>query len=180
MAIKEVKNVPTSYGWLTEIWRADWALDAKGADQVFISELGRGQLSGWHVHMKTWDRLSATRGLLKIVLYDAREGGATFGMVNEFVVGPIRPGTLVIPPGVWHGVINVNDEASGLVNVVSAAYSYDAPDHHRLPPDTEKIPFNLLAEARRLQASPAGLWGRENEAKNGKSLMLTAPRELDI
>jgi len=31
-----------------------------------------------------------------------------------------------------------------LVNLVDAAYSYDDPDHWRLPPDTPEIPYSLL------------------------------------
>jgi dTDP-4-dehydrorhamnose 3,5-epimerase len=45
---------------------------------------------------------------------------------------------------VWHAVKNVAANASTLINVVDKAYNYEAPDHYRLPADTDKIPCTLL------------------------------------
>lgn len=41
---------------------------------------------------------------------------------NEFTIGPRRPETAAIPPGAWHGAINVDPGPCGLINVVSRAY----------------------------------------------------------
>ena len=55
-------------------------------------------------------------------------------------------GTLdvTIPPGVWHGVVALGPETALLLNLVDKAYAYDAPDHWRLPPDTDQIPYKLV------------------------------------
>ena len=94
-------------------------------------------------HEITTDRLFVADGLLKIVLYDAREGATTYGRINEFRLGALRPGLLVVPPGVWHGVQNIGPDSGRLLNLVDCAYRYDDPDHWKLPPDTDRIPYSF-------------------------------------
>jgi dTDP-4-dehydrorhamnose 3,5-epimerase len=80
---------------------------------------------------------------MKVVSYDAREGSKTKGIINEFMLGDVRPGLLIIPPGVWHAVENIVDHSSALLNLVSHAYDHEQPDHIRLPIDTPKIPYTF-------------------------------------
>ena len=83
------------------------------------------------------------RGAVRIVLYDARASSPTHGQLNEFSFGEHRPALLMVPPGVWHGVENLRHEPSALLNLVDEAYSYDDPDHWRLPVDSPRIPFSF-------------------------------------
>ena len=141
--LREVKNVPKENGFLTELYRADWSLDGGGVSQVFQVVLVPGGLSAWHAHQFTTDRLFASHGLVKVVLFDARTRSPTHGRLNEFRVGLLRPTLIVIPPGVWHGVQNISHEPSCLLNMPDRAYAYDEPDHWRLPPDTPEIPYSF-------------------------------------
>jgi dTDP-4-dehydrorhamnose 3,5-epimerase len=50
---------------------------------------------------------------------------------------------LIIPPGVFHGVQNISSQPAVLLNLVDKAYQYEAPDHWRLPLDTDKIPYRF-------------------------------------
>jgi dTDP-4-dehydrorhamnose 3,5-epimerase len=47
----------------------------------------------------------------------------------------------VIPPGVWHGLQNLGSGDALMLNLPTAAYVYEDPDHYRLPFDTEEIPY---------------------------------------
>jgi dTDP-4-dehydrorhamnose 3,5-epimerase len=143
--VRAVRHVPKSNGVLTEIYRSDWKLDDLDVAQVFQTELLPGAISGWHVHQHTTDRLFVTRGLMKIVLYDAREDSPTHGRINEFRHGTHRPALVLIPPGVWHAVQNYAAEPGALVNLVDRAYAYDDPDHWRLPLGTRLIPYSFQA-----------------------------------
>ncbi len=143
--IKEIKNVPKDNGVLTEVFRLDWALDGGRIEQVFQVTLAPGAISAWHVHETTTDRLFVADGLLKIVLYDARDGASTYGRINEFRLGALRPGLLVVPPGVWHGVQNIGPDNGRLLNLVDCAYRYDDPDHWKLAPDSDHIPYSFGA-----------------------------------
>jgi dTDP-4-dehydrorhamnose 3,5-epimerase len=141
--IREVKNVTKNTGVLTEVFRADWALDEGVVQQVFQVALVPGGLSAWHAHQHSTDRLFVSQGLVKIVLFDARESSPSRGCVNELRFGSQRPALVVVPPGVWHGVQNIGAETGLLVNLVDRAYRYEDPDHWRLPPDTPKIPYSF-------------------------------------
>jgi len=141
--LREVKHVAKENGHLTEIFRKDWALDTGEVDQVFQVSLLPGGLSAWHTHQLTTDRLFVNSGQVKVVLYDARKVSPTYRMVNVFRLGTVRPALVVIPPGVWHGVLNLGSEAGLVLNLVDKAYQYEDPDHWRLPWDTDKIPYRF-------------------------------------
>jgi dTDP-4-dehydrorhamnose 3,5-epimerase len=141
--VREVRHVMKRYGLLTELFRADWMLDDGVVGQVFEVRLGPGEISAWHAHRVTRDRLFVTEGAVRIVLFDARTSSATHGTVNEFRFGDHRPALLVVPPGVWHGVQNLRPSQSRVLNVVDKAYSYADPDHWRLPADSTSIPYRF-------------------------------------
>ena len=153
--VKEVLNVTKNNGILTEVWRADWGLDGLGIGQVFQNYLAAGSTSSWHVHRVTTDRIFVNYGLIKLVLYDARTGSPTFGRVNDFRLGLVRPAMVVVPPGVWHLVQNLQETPSLLLNLVDRAYDYENPDHWRLPPDTTEIPYRVFPEQSTLAPSSA-------------------------
>jgi len=142
--VREVVNVQRTFGYLVELYRADWGLDEFGVDQVFQSILEPGGLSAWHAHAVTTDRLFINFGRMRIALYDARDDSPTFGKVNTFIYGAHRPALVVVPPRVWHGVQAVDKTGpSSLINIVDHAYLYDKPDHYRLPEDTDQIPYRF-------------------------------------
>lgn len=153
--IKEVKNVAKEAGHLTEIYRADWGLDELGVTQVFQGVLLPGALSAWHGHRVTTDRLFCNEGVVKIALYDARHDSPTYGLVNEFRIGTIRPALLIVPPQVWHGVKNIGQDKALLINLVDRAYCYEDPDSWRLPHDTQLIPYSFSGHAHREQNPPS-------------------------
>lgn len=141
--VREVRNVPKADGLLTEVFRRDWLSGEAVVDQVFQVRLEPGAVSAWHTHRHATDRLFVTDGLMRIVLYDARSASPTHGRVNELRFGLARPALVVIPPGIWHGVQNISSAPSVVLNLVDRAYEYADPDHWRLPPDTDRIPFRF-------------------------------------
>lgn len=141
--VKEVKNVVKNNGFLTEIYRQDWELDNLTIDQIFQVSLLPGGISAWHAHEVTTDRIFVNTGLIKVVLYDAREESPTFGQINEFRCGALRPMLIIVPPRVWHGVQNFTNEQAALLNIVDRAYQYDNPDHWRIPLDSPEIPYTF-------------------------------------
>ena len=140
---KQITNVLTDNGCLTEIWRSDWKLDDRAIDQVFQRVIEPGKASGWHSHARTTDRLFCAIGRLLVALYDGRRSSPTFGAVATFRLGAERPAVIVVPPGVWHGVRNIGTSSLVLLNIVDIAYDYEDPDHYRVPLDTPLIPFSL-------------------------------------
>lgn len=143
--LRDVRNVLKNNGVLTEIYRRDWGFANQTVDQVFQVMLEPGAVSAWHTHQNTTDRLFCTYGRIRIVLYDAREGSPTRGVVNVFHSGSERPQLMVLPPGIWHGVQNIGSGPAMLINLVDRAYSYEMPDHWRLPQNSPQIPYSFSA-----------------------------------
>ncbi|MCM2254720.1 MAG: dTDP-4-dehydrorhamnose 3,5-epimerase family protein [Vicinamibacteria bacterium] len=144
VSVRETRNVSKGRGYLTEMWRSEWQLGGS-VEQVFQALLGPHEISAWHVHQTTCDRLFVNHGSVRVVLYDARRGGSSFGVVNTFRFGAHRPALLIVPAGVWHGLQNLLDTPSSVINIVDHAYSYEAPDHWRLPADSRRIPYRFPA-----------------------------------
>lgn len=144
VCVREVKNVcKRNGGVLTELFRQDWGIENTSVDQVFQNILEPGDISGWHVHQYTTDRIFVNWGRLRIVLFDARTTSPTHGKINEFYFAIDRPALLVVPPGIWHAVQNNTSSSSALINIVDKAYEYSKPDHWRLPINTPEIPFKF-------------------------------------
>jgi dTDP-4-dehydrorhamnose 3,5-epimerase len=143
VSIHEIRSVPKRGGYLTEILRSEWLGDNRKIDQVFQSVLEPQSITAWHAHARTTDRLFVSYGMARIVLFDARPDSVTWGMVNEFRIGTVRPALITIPPRIWHGVHAIAAGPTILLNIVDAAYDYTDPDHWRVPYDSPEIPFRF-------------------------------------
>jgi dTDP-4-dehydrorhamnose 3,5-epimerase len=140
--IVEIRSVPKRAGALTEIFRPEWTSNSK-LGQVFQVALAPGSLSAWHAHREATDRIFVSLGSITLALYDPREGSKTRGMVNELFLTIARPQLVVIPPGVWHGLIVTGNSPAIVLNLVDRPYQYKDPDHWRLPSDTAEIPYRF-------------------------------------
>lgn len=143
LSVREVRNVLTHNGVLTEIFRDNWTFAATAVSQVFARQMDPGAISAWHCHGVTTDHLSCVAGRMRLVFFDAREDSPTRGVVRVVIAGSERPKTIEVPPGVWHGVQNLGAAPSLLINCVDQSYDYGAPDHWRLPLDTPEIPYRF-------------------------------------
>lgn len=149
----EVLHVPRDHGVITEMYRPEWDPTGLPIPHIYQSRLFPGAIGAWSCHESQIDRLFVNDGLLKIVLFDAREGSSSFGQINTFHVGNVRPTFLIIPPGVWHGVQNIGTNDALMLNFPSSAYKYDDPDHYRLPYDSPNIPYSWgVSNSSRLRA----------------------------
>jgi len=79
---------------------------------------------------------------LKLALYDPREDSPTKGEVDEFFIGEHNPLLVHVPAGVYHGWKCISESEAIVINTVSRPYNYEDPDEHRLPYDTDRIPYD--------------------------------------
>lgn len=142
----ELRRPPThadERGTLTEIYDERWGFTEDPLVYVYHVTIVPGQVKGWVVHREQNDRLFAYAGVLKIVLYDAREDSTTYGTVNVLHLGGHDRALLSIPAGVFHAVCNVGADEGAFVNLPSRPYQHDDPDKYRLPRDNDVIPYRL-------------------------------------
>lgn len=140
----ELRTINTGYGRLLETCREDWLSSPCAVRQVFCAGLRPGSISAWHAHARTTDRITVIAGSIRLVLYDARPGSPTCGRLNEFRLSEQRTAMILIPPRVWHGLQNTGLGEAIISNAVDHAYDYEDPDHHRLPPDSDQVPFRFM------------------------------------
>lgn len=138
---KDLKVIPDERGRLMEILRADdEGFDRFG--QVYLSTTYPGVVKGWHLHKVQDDFFACVRGMVKLVIYDARDDSPTHGMVKEYYIGDHNPQLVKVPAGTYHGWKCISQEESFVINIPSEPYDYDSPDEFRAPWDTPDIPYS--------------------------------------
>jgi dTDP-4-dehydrorhamnose 3,5-epimerase len=130
-------------GTLTEIFNPAWDWTGEPLVYVYQATVRPGQLKGWVVHLGQDDRLFFDEGTAKVVLYDARVGSPTKGMINELFLGAANRVLLRIPAGVFHAVANVGDADLRFVNLPTRPYEHGRPDKARLPAGSRAIPYTF-------------------------------------
>ena len=138
---KKLKVIPDERGRLMECLRADDDLFVKFG-QFYVTTTFPGVVKGWHLHHKQSDNVVCAKGMIKLALYDGREGSSTRGEVNEIFLGEHNPLLVQIPAGVYHGWKCVSTEEAYIVNAPTEVYKYDDPDQDELPHDTPLIPYD--------------------------------------
>ncbi len=138
---KQLKQVTDERGWLIEILRNDWEHFQKFG-QVYITAAYPQVVKAWHMHKKQTDNITCIKGMIKLVLYDERKKSKTKNEINDLVIGERNPLLVKIPPGIWHGFKAITEENALVLNVPTELYNYNQPDEYRLPPNTDKIPYD--------------------------------------
>ena len=141
VVVKQLKVIPDERGRLMEILRCDDEMFGKFG-QVYLTTGYPGVVKAWHYHKVQTDHFCVVKGMMKVVLYDSRDGSPTKGEVNEFFMGEHRPILLRIPFLVYHGFKTVSLEEALLINIPTEAYTYAEPDEFRVHPHDNDIPYS--------------------------------------
>ena len=138
---KPLKVVADERGRLMEMLRADDEFFTKFG-QVYLTAAYPGVVKAWHYHEKQTDHFVCVAGMMKLVLYDEREGSPTRGAINEFFVGEHNLLLVTIPPLVFHGFKCISEREALVVNIPTEVYDYKKPDEFRLAAHDPKIPYD--------------------------------------
>lgn len=138
---KKLRVIPDERGRLMEIFRSDDAFFQKFG-QVYMTTVLPGVVKGWHYHKVQFDNIACLKGMIKLVLYDNREGSPTKGEINEFFIGEHNPMLVHIPPFVLHGLKGISLKEAIVLNVPTEPYNYEQPDEYRLLPHTPDVPYD--------------------------------------
>jgi dTDP-4-dehydrorhamnose 3,5-epimerase len=139
--LKKLKVIPDERGRLMEILRSDGEFFTKFG-QLYITTAYPGVVKAWHYHKKQTDNFCVVKGMMKIVVYDEREGSPTKGEVNEFFIGEHSPSLLQIPKGLWHGFKCISETEAICINCPTEVYNHKEPDEFRADPHKSHIPYD--------------------------------------
>jgi dTDP-4-dehydrorhamnose 3,5-epimerase-like enzyme len=99
--------------------------------QVNFSVTYRAVIKAWHRHDVQTDFWIGLTGHLKAGIFRESDGKSWIAILGEK-----RPGVLIIPPPLWHGLATIGDASAGLLYYVTHAYDPAHPDEHRRPHDS--------------------------------------------
>lgn len=107
--------------------------------QVNYSVMYPNVVKAWHRHHKQTDFWLCIHGSLKAGVYHEATGERWV-----CIMGEKRPGTLIIPPPLWHGGATVGPDQCGLLYYVTHAYNPNEPDEDRREFDSvEGFPWTV-------------------------------------
>lgn len=140
MAIKDVQIIDLKInqddrGYLYELLHSTDPFVTQFGQVYLVGDPVRGTIRAFHKHAELHDWFCIVHGSAKFVLKDDRQDSPTFGEIATFVLGDRQPKLLVVPPGIYHGWMSLEDDTI-MVSTASHVYNKQNPDEVRIPPDT--------------------------------------------
>ena len=108
--------------------------------EIYFSCVYPGVVKGWHRHSRMTLNYAVVTGLIKMVLYDDREGSPTHGQVEEIFLGESNYCLVKVPPMVWNGFKGVGVQPAIIANC--ATIPHDPKEIERVDPFTPAIPYD--------------------------------------
>ena len=100
-----------------------------------VGDMAKGTIRAFHKHETLWDYFFISNGSAKFILVDDRPGSATKGEMNTFVLTERNPSLLIVPAGVYHGWMSLEDDTQ-MISIANEPYDPKNPDEKRIPPDS--------------------------------------------
>lgn len=145
VTIQDVQLIPLTAhvddrGYLIEIARIKAAAGSHAVVHQFgqvylVGDPTRGTIRAFHKHKLLWDYFFISHGSAKFILVDDREDSPSYRHLNIFILSERNPGLLVVPPGVYHGWMSLEDDTQ-MISTASEVYNPENPDEVRIPPDS--------------------------------------------
>lgn len=139
--VKRLRVIPDERGRLMEMLRTDDELYIKFG-QLYMTTAYPGAVKAWHYHKKQVDNFVVVKGMMKVVLYDARKKSPTYNDIDEFFMGEHNPILLQIPAYVYHGFKCISESEAIVINCPTEMYDYEEPDEFRVEPHGGEIPYD--------------------------------------
>jgi dTDP-4-dehydrorhamnose 3,5-epimerase len=138
--IRDVQCIPLTAhvddrGYLIEIVRATDPHLPKFGQVYLVGNFAKGTVRAFHKHQEMWDLFFISHGAAKFVLVDDRAESPTYREVNTFVASARNPSLIVVPPGVYHGWMSLEDDTQ-MISTATEVYRRGNPDEIRIPPDS--------------------------------------------
>lgn len=137
----KLKKIPDERGTIFHMLRStDKHFTEFG--EIYFSKIYKDAIKGWHIHKNITLNYCVIYGMVKLVLYDARENSRTRGQLLELFIGDDNYALVIIPPGVANGHKGITEFAI-LANVPDIPYDKLAKDEMiRIDPYDNIISYN--------------------------------------
>jgi dTDP-4-dehydrorhamnose 3,5-epimerase len=138
VSVQPLRQIPDERGKIMHMLRRD-ATHFEGFGEIYFSTVYPGAIKAWHLHREMTLNYAVVSGMIKLVLYDDREGSATRGNVVELFIGEQNYCLVTVPPMVWNGFKGIGGSMAIVANC--ATIPHDPDEISRLDPFSKDIPY---------------------------------------
>ena len=139
IAIRPLKQISDERGKLMHMLKRDDPWFEKFGE-IYFSVVYPGAIKGWHLHKVMTLNYAVVSGIIKLVLYDDREGSPSRGRLQEIFTGQDNYALISIPANVWNGFKGIGTAPAIVANC--ATIPHDPAEIVRLDPFTKTIPYD--------------------------------------
>jgi len=108
--------------------------------EIYFSAVYPGVIKGWHGHKKMTLNYAVVSGMIKLVLFDDREGSSTRGEIQEVFMGEDNHVLVTVPPKVLNGFKGIGMKPAIVANC--ATFPHDPDEIYRIDPFENDIPYD--------------------------------------
>jgi len=137
--IHPLRQIPDERGKIMHMLRRDDP-HYEEFGEIYFSVVYPNAIKGWHLHKRMTLNYAVVSGMIKLVLFDDREGSPTRGQLMEIFVGESDYVLVKIPPGIWNGFKGIGITPAIVANC--ATEPHDAEEIIRMDPLSDKIPYD--------------------------------------
>lgn len=139
LSLVPLKQIIDPRGAVYHYFKADDP-NFKGFGEAYFSKINPGVIKGWKYHHELFQHFCVPFGAIEIVVYDGREGSATYGAVDKVLLNDNNNyAKLSMPPKLWYSFKCVSEGFSLLANIIDKAHRPD--ESEVLSLDTNIIPY---------------------------------------
>ena len=91
--------------------------------EIYFSTVTRNGIKAWHLHKEATLNYVCVRGIVKLVLFDNRNSSLTKGKYQELILSPKNYFLVTIPPNIWNGFKNLDNEESIIANCLNIPHN---------------------------------------------------------
>ena len=107
--------------------------------EIYFSSVNPKKVKAWHLHKLMTLNYVAVSGIIKLVLYDARQDSSTKGNFEEIILSDENYLLVSIPPLIWNGFCSGNKKSAILANCSNIPH--DKKEIIRIPYNDKQIPY---------------------------------------
>lgn len=139
VVVKPLRKIPDERGCVMHMLRADDP-EFERFGEIYFSAVRPGVIKAWHLHSEMIINYAVPTGMIKLVLFDDREGSPTRGELQELFIGDEHYCLVKVPPMIWNGFKCVGPQTAIVANCASIPHRPD--EITRLDPLSGHIPYD--------------------------------------
>lgn len=125
-----VKTFVDDRGYINQIIQHSDGVFPKLERLYLVGNFGKGVIRGLHKHEKEWKCFFVINGAVKFVLVKETKNKPE---IDTYVLSSKNPQILIIPPGIWHGSMSL-EENTTLLGISNFTIKETKEDDYRIDP----------------------------------------------